>query len=71
MYVKHVTNQQYFLPVTPGFWMLAVAQHDFFLTEVLFFCKPPESPIMGVSDIGQVSIAKNGLYFKLFFLLKI
>jgi hypothetical protein len=66
LYVEHVTYQQKFSPVTPGFCMLAVAQRDFFLTEVLFFHEPPQSPIVGVSDIGQVSTAMSSTYFKLF-----
>ena len=52
--------------MTPDFYMLVVAQQDFFLTEVLFFHKPPESSIMGVSDIGQVSTAMSTTYFKVF-----
>ena len=66
MYVEHVTYQQKFSPVTPGFCMLAVAQQDFFLTEVLIFHEPPESPIVGANDIGQVSTATSSTYFKVF-----
>ena len=43
----------------------------FFLAEVLFFREPPESPIVGASDIGQVSTAKRSTYFKYFYLLQI
>ena len=32
-----------------------IGSTGFFLTEVLFFHEPPESPIVGASDIGQVS----------------
>ena len=70
VYVEHVTYQQKFSPVTPGFCMLAVAQQVFFLTEVLFVHEPPESPIVGVSDIGQVSTAQTSINFKYFYLLK-
>ena len=42
----------------------------FFLTEVLFVHEPPESPIVGVSDIGQVSTAQTSINFKYFYLLK-
>ena len=38
----------------------------FFLTEVLFFREPPESPIVGASDIGQVYTATSSTYFKVF-----
>ena len=36
-----------------------------------FFHEPPVSPIMGASDIGQVSTAKSSIYFKYCYLLKI
>ena len=51
--------------------MLTVAQQDFFLTEVLFFHEPPESPIEGASDIGQVSMATIVHILRYFYLLKI
>ena len=35
---------------------------EFFLTEVLFFCKPPVSPIVWAGDIGQVSTASSSIY---------
>ncbi len=73
MEVLQVTHQLDFLPVTPGFCMLVFAQMNVFITEVLFFCEPPMSPIGGgeASDIGQVSMAKSSIHFKYFYLLKI
>jgi hypothetical protein len=54
MYVKNVTNQPDFLPVTPGAGMLALDQQDFCPHRGSIFCEPPESPNVGVSDMGQV-----------------
>ena len=64
MDVWHVTHQLKFSPVTPGFYILVLAQMDFFHTEVLLFHKPPVSPIMGASDKSQVSTVKSSIYFK-------
>jgi hypothetical protein len=54
--MSHIS--QNILPGHQVFGMLTVAQQDFFLNKVLFFHEPPKSPIMGASDIGQVSTAK-------------
>jgi hypothetical protein len=67
--MSHISTE--FLPGHQVFGMLTVAQQDFFLNEVLFFHEPPESPIVGASDIGQVSTAKSSIHFKYFYVLKI
>ncbi len=54
------------------FLLAGIASNGFFpLNEVLFYHETPVSPIVGASDIGQVSTAKSSTYFKYFYLLNI
>ena len=71
MDVWHVTNQLEFFSCDTRFCMLVLAKRISFLIKVLLFHKPPEFPIVGASDIGQVCMAKSSIYFKYFYLLKI
>ena len=71
MDVWHVMHQLEFSPVTPGFCILVLAQMDFFLAEVLFSLSHLCLQFVGASDIDQVSTAKNSIYSKYFYLLKI
>jgi hypothetical protein len=60
MYVVHVMTQLKFFTCDTRFLNAGTGSTGrFFLTEVLFIREPPESPIVGASDIGQLSTAKN------------
>ena len=71
MGVWHVTPQLEFLPVTPGFCMLILAQMDFFPHWGFIF--PWATCVSNHADEWHrpVSMAKSRIYFKHFYSLKI
>ena len=70
MDVWHVTHQLELFFCDIRFLHAGIGSKDFFLTEVLCFHEPPMSPIVGVSDIDQVYIAKSSIHLKYVYLLK-